>query len=72
MLTSIKQYYHDGMAVVITNPNYYALASIIELILLALIIYKWSPLGVSDKYPALSIIFFIVYFVYSIHDVYVR
>jgi hypothetical protein len=57
MLTSIKQYYHDGMAVVITNPNYYALASIIELILLALIIYKWSPLGVSDKYPALSIIF---------------
>lgn len=57
MLTSIKQYYHDGMAVVITNPNYYALASIIELVILTLIIYKWSPLGISDKYPALSIIF---------------
>ena len=52
-----KHYFRDGMASVITNPNYYALASIIELVVLSVIIYVWSPLGVSDKYPALSIIF---------------
>ena len=64
MTSKIKEYYHDGMAVVVTNPVYYALASIIELIVIILIIYTWSPLGISEKYPILSIIFilFIVFF----------
>lgn len=64
MTSKIKEYYHDGMAVVVTNPSYYALASIIELIVLILIIYTWSPLGISEKNPVLCIIFilFIVFF----------
>lgn len=64
MTSKIKEYYHDGMSVVVTNPAYYALASIIELIVLILIIYIWSPLGISEKNPVLCIIFilFIVFF----------
>lgn len=57
MIEIIKEYYRDGMSVVITNPSYYALASFIELIIIALIIYVWSPFKISEKNPVLSIIF---------------
>lgn len=61
MLSKVKEYYHDGMAVVITNPKYYIIASIVEMVILVLIIYKWSPLGISEKYPALANIFVLMF-----------
>lgn len=66
MLSKIKEYYHDGMAVVITNPAYYILASIVEMIILLLIIYKWSPLGISEKYPALANIFVLMFAIFQV------
>ena len=44
---------------IIRNPTYYALASIIELFILILIIYKWDPLKITAKYPPLANIFII-------------
>ena len=44
---------------IIRNPTYYALASIIELFVLILIIYKWDPLKITAKYPPLANIFII-------------
>lgn len=44
---------------IIRNPTYYALASIIEIFILILIIYKWDPLKITDKYPPLANIFII-------------
>jgi len=61
MLSKVKEYYHDGMAVIITNPKYYILASIIEMIILIVIVYKWSPLGISEKNPALANIFVVMF-----------
>lgn len=61
MLSKVKEYYHDGMAVVIANPKYYILASIVEMVILILIIYKWSPLGIYEKYPALANIFVLMF-----------
>lgn len=61
MLSKVKEYYQDGMAVIITNPKYYILASIVEMVILVLIIYKWSPLGISEKYPALANIFILMF-----------
>jgi len=66
MLSKIKEYYHDGMAVVITNPTYYILASIVEMIILLLIIYKWSPLGISENYPALANIFVLMFAIFQV------
>ena len=44
---------------IIRNPTYYALASIIEIFILILIIYKWDPLKITAKYPPLANIFII-------------
>ena len=44
---------------IIKNPTYYALASILEIFILILIIYKWDPLKITDKYPPLANIFII-------------
>ena len=38
MIPKVKEYYHDGMAVVVTNPKYYALACLIEMVIMILII----------------------------------
>lgn len=45
---------------IIQNPTYYAIASVIEMIILILIIYKWDPLKISEKYPPLANIFIIM------------
>ena len=57
----VKQYYNDGMAVVVTNPRYYALACLIEMVLMILIIYKWSPFQISQNHPALANIFILMF-----------
>lgn len=57
----VKQYYNDSMAVVVTNPKYYALACLIEMMLMILIIYKWSPFQVSQNHPALASILIIMF-----------
>lgn len=51
----IKDYYHNGTAALITNPKYFALACVIELIILWFILYYWSPFNISTKYPSLVI-----------------
>lgn len=56
-----KQYYNDGMAVVVTNPKYYALASLIEMVLMILIIYKWSPFEISQNHPVLVNLFILMF-----------
>ena len=55
--TNFKEMYHNSMSGLISNPIYYALASIIEIIIVGLILYKWNPWKVSEKYPVLSILF---------------
>lgn len=64
MSEKTKQYYHEAMAVIVTNPKYYALASIIEIIILFLVLYKWSPFNISEKFPVLCSIFimFVMFF----------
>lgn len=57
----VKQHYNDGMAVIVTNPKYYALACLIEMVLMILIIYKWSPFQISQNYPALASIIIIMF-----------
>jgi hypothetical protein len=49
---------------VIKNPIIYAIASVVEVILLILILYKWNPFNVSGKMPALCSIFimFVIFF----------
>jgi hypothetical protein len=42
---------------VIKNPIIYAIASVVEIILLILILYKWNPFNISGKMPALCSIF---------------
>jgi hypothetical protein len=59
MLSKISEYYHSGMSAVIVNPKYYLLASAVEMIIMLLVIYKWSPLGISKSHPSLSAIFVI-------------
>jgi hypothetical protein len=61
MLSKIKDSYHEGMSVIITNPTYYALVSILEMIIMIVIVYVWSPFGISEKYPALGIIFILFF-----------
>ncbi len=61
MLSKVKEYYHDGMAVLVTNPKYYALAVLIELVILILIIYKWSPFNISENHPVLVTLFFVMW-----------
>lgn len=61
MLSKVKEYYHDGMAVVVTNPKYYALACLIEMVIMILIIYKWSPFQISENHPVLSNIFILMF-----------
>lgn len=60
-LGKVKQHYNDGMAIVVTNPKYYALACLIEMVLMFLIIYKWSPFQISQNHPALASIFIIMF-----------
>jgi hypothetical protein len=57
----VKQYYNDGMAVVVTNPKYYALACLIEMVIMILIIYKWSPFEISQNYPVLVNLFILMF-----------
>lgn len=57
----VKQYYNDGMAIVVTNPKYYALACLIEMVLMILIIYKWSPFQISQNHPAMANIFILMF-----------
>ena len=51
-------------SIIITNPTGYAVASLIEVIILALILYKWNPFNVSGRVPALCSIFimFVIFF----------
>ena len=49
---------------IIKNPTIYAVASIIEVIIFVLILYKWNPFNVSGRLPALCSIFimFVIFF----------
>jgi len=49
---------------IICNPMYYALASVIEIIILILIVYKLNPFNISGKFPVMCSIFimFVVFF----------
>ena len=62
MLSNVKEYSKSGLAIVTTNPKYYLFASIVELIVVYLVFFKWQPLGISENYPPLAIIMMIVLF----------
>ena len=49
---------------IICKPLYYALASVIGIIILILIFYKWNPFNISGKFPVMCSIFimFVVFF----------
>lgn len=61
MLSNVKEYSKSGLAIVTTNPKYYLFASIIELIVVYLVLFKWQPLGISENYPPLAIIMMVVF-----------
>ena len=42
-----------GINILKTNPKYFGLAMAVELLIIWLILYKWSPFGVSEKVPGL-------------------
>lgn len=42
-----------GVNILKTNPKYFGLAMAVELLIIWLILYKWSPFGVSEKVPGL-------------------
>ena len=48
---SVREYYTTGMESVTKHPGLYFLASIIEIILLILIFYRWNLLGLSSANP---------------------
>ena len=56
--------FNESLSVLITNPTYYAVASVIEIIILIIILYKWNPFSVSEKFPVLCSIFimFVIFF----------
>lgn len=60
----LKDYYNESMSVIITNPKYYAAASVIEIVILLTILYIWNPFKISEKFPVLCSIFimFVVFF----------
>lgn len=60
MLSNVKEYSKSGLAIITTNPSYYIFASIVELIIVYLVIYKWGPLGIAKNYPPLAIIMMLV------------
>ena len=63
-LAAVKKTITTKLYDIISNPVVYAIASIIEVIILVLILYKWNPFNVSGKLPALCSIFimFVVFF----------
>ena len=42
-----------GINILKTNPKYFGIAMAVELLIIWLILYKWSPFGVSEKVPGL-------------------
>ena len=58
---SAKEYYTTGMESITKNPSLYLLASIIEIILLILIFYKWNLLGLSSSNPPAVALIIIVF-----------
>ena len=60
----LKDFYNESMSVLITNPKYYAVASVIEIVILLTILYIWNPFKISEKFPVLCSIFimFVVFF----------
>lgn len=59
-----RTYVNESLNVIITNPTYYALASVIEVIVLLSILYIWNPFKISEKFPVMCSIFimFIIFF----------
>ena len=61
--TTIKkttEAYRVGMAALLTNPKYFALACLIEMIILWLIFYKWSPFNISTNHPSIVALIMLV------------
>lgn len=48
-----KEAYRVGTAALLSNPKYFALACLIEIIILWLIFYKWSPFNISENHPSI-------------------
>ena len=57
----------------ILEPNKYLFLELIVLISLFLILYKWQPFGLADRYPALINLFWlIVIFLMTVSYFFVR
>lgn len=57
----VREYYRTGMETITKNPVYYILASVIEMTILVLILYKWSPLGLSSANPPAAALLVILF-----------
>jgi len=55
-----NNFFKSGVDTIINNPTYFIFSSVIELIILALILYKWNPLDVSTNYPQVSALLMII------------
>jgi len=47
-----REYYTTGMEAITNSPGLYLLASVVEMVVLLLILYRWSPMGFSGDHPA--------------------
>ena len=43
------------------NPFIFALTAIVELILLLIVLYKWKPLDINEKYPQLAPVLLLIF-----------
>jgi len=56
-----REYYTTGMEAITNNPKLYILASVVEMIILLLIVYKWSPMNFSEDHPATAALIVVMF-----------
>lgn len=59
MLDTIKKVVYNSASKINNNPVLYILTSIIELIIVFYVIYKWNPFNIRKKYPEITQLFII-------------
>jgi hypothetical protein len=60
MISNVKVIVQKSVDVIIATPKYYLLASIVEIVVFVLLIYKWNPYNISTTFPVFCELFIIL------------
>lgn len=60
MLNYVRVMYNKSINSIITNPKYYAAASVFEILIAILLVFWINPYNVKEKYPILSVVFILI------------